>query len=345
MERLQILVNHHNEPSETVKRFLGSLDAQTGVEFEVLMLSDGGPGIPIDDLSGHRYPIRYAHHEHVGVCGTRNVLFDASDAPVVMFADIDDCFHANGLRCLMDAIRDADVACAPFLCEDANGSTRVMDRDTLHVHAKVFRRRYLVDNDIRYPDMEYSGDMAFLWLAFALGGRIRWVRDCFYTWKWNPSSVTRALPHFHVRAYGTTLRCYTLLGRDLRRRNRPDLLKGLVCTTFAMIYIDVAGDLWPTYPDDLRSKANQSAVEFLREFWEVYASADDAYRLKRYGAMVDFLHAEGHTGAFWDMERRLALMAGRGERLTPVAYLCVDDKTLDSLAALVESRIRDASCK
>ena len=314
MARLQILVNHYNEDRDVVRRLLSSLSIQTGVSFEVLVVSDGG-GVTLtqDDISGYRFPIRYAYAPHSGVCHTRNMLMDSATADFVMFCDVDDCFHADGLKSLMAQADKADVVASPFLCENMDGSTRVMERDTLHVHGKVFRRSYLIENDIRFPDeMEFSGDMAFLWLAFALSKRTVWTKEAFFTWKWNPSSVTRSQPYFHVREYGVTLRCYTLLGRLLTERKMPKLLENLVCTTFAMIYVDVACDMWGSYPSDLREAAEDSMRAFLSEFWKVYASASDVMKVSRYKLMVDFLRVGGHVDSFGNMERRLASMLDDG---------------------------------
>jgi glycosyltransferase involved in cell wall biosynthesis len=311
MSRLQVLVNHYNEDRTVVRRLLSSLMLQTDVDFEVLIMSDGGDvRLGEDALSGYPFAIRYAYAPHSGVCHTRNVLLDSSDAEYLMFCDADDCFSGDGLRLLVEAAEGGDVACAPFLSELPDGSTKPVTNDTLHLHAKVFRRQYLIDNDIRFPDeMEYSGDMAFLWLALSLTNRVRWVSESFYTWKWNASSITRSNPYFHVAAYGNTTTCYTLLGRELRRRGEGRLLSNLVCTMFAMIYSDISGKRWSTYPIDLVRKANECATACLAEFWDVYAAADNSVRLSGYRTMSEFLG--GGIGRFEDMERRLASLMGR----------------------------------
>lgn len=99
-----------------------------------------------------------------------------------------------------------------------------MEKDTLRVHGKIFKRDFLIKNNIYFPDeMEISGDMSFLWLVYALSNKIEWIEDNFYTWKWNENSVTRYKPFHHLRTYDKTIKCYMLLLNDLIKRKKFDL--------------------------------------------------------------------------------------------------------------------------
>ena len=138
----------------------------------------------------------------------------------------------------------------------------VLDKDVLRVHGKLFRRQYLINNNIRFPDsMEFSGDMMFLWLAFSLTNSVKWIKKNFYLWKFNQNSVTRKNSFHHVRTYDKMLECYTLLAEDLKKRNRLDIYENLIATLFATIYIDLTFADWKTYPEDLRTKAEKYAKE------------------------------------------------------------------------------------
>lgn len=310
---LQVLVNHHREDVATVRRFLDSLAAQTGVDLEVIMCGDGGLRLSEGDLSGYPFPITYAYKPHTGVCNTRNVLMDRSDAEWVMFCDVDDAFVSDGLRSLMG--HDADVVGSTYLSEGPNGETVRMERDTIRLHGKAFRSAYLRENGIRFPDeMETGGDMAFLWLAYALTDRAVWVDEPFYEWKWNGSSVTRALPHHHVRSYGSTIRCYTILAHDLERRGRDDLLSALVATLFAMMYVDVTSKEWQGYPEELREAAMPHIEGCLDEFRDVYLSTPEGVRRDRYELMRSYsgLDCGGFDGMLGWVRRRDALIVGCG---------------------------------
>ena len=235
---LEILVNHYKEDEKTVERFFSSLTMQRGVEFRVMICSDGGVRLPPDLFCKFPFEITYQYLPHTGVCHTRNVMLDKATADYLMFCDVDDCFSSPyGLSSLMAAAEKsgADVIGSPYQCERLiNGKYEYVtyQNDTIRVHGKIFRRGYLTENHIRFPDeLETSGDMSFLWLTYALTDRIVWVPENFYIWKWNPDSVTRADPYSHVMSYDRTLRCYELLAKDLVRRKRADLFRNLVTTT------------------------------------------------------------------------------------------------------------------
>jgi hypothetical protein len=49
--------------------------------------------------------------------------------------------------------------------------------------------------------MEFSGDMMFLWLAFALSKNTVWIKDSFYIWKYYQNSITRKDKFHSIKTY------------------------------------------------------------------------------------------------------------------------------------------------
>ena len=120
MSTLQILINHYQEDDAIVERFLNSLEMQKKIDFTVLLCTDGGRKLDSNFLSKFNLNLQYSYLEHSGVCHTRNIMMDNSTADYVMFADIDDCFHAcDGLFSLMEAAEKtgADIVGSPYLVE------------------------------------------------------------------------------------------------------------------------------------------------------------------------------------------------------------------------------------
>lgn len=302
---LEILVNHYKEDEKTVERFLSSLAMQRGVEFRVMLCSDGGVRLRPEVFERLPFEITYQYLPHTGVCHTRNVMMDRATADYLMFCDVDDCFSSPyGLSSLMSAAEKshADVIGSPYQCERfINGEYEYVTykNDTIRVHGKIFRRAYLTENHIRFPDeLETSGDMSFLWLTYALTDRIVWVPENFYIWKWNPDSVTRADPYSHVMAYDRTLRCYELLAKDLVRRKREDLFRNLVTTTVSMIYVDMTHPKWGQAPEEYQERARKAVCGYLSEYYDFYASVDENYRKSKYLLMLNYKHFQGFSGAF-----------------------------------------------
>jgi len=279
--KLQVLVNHYQEGEDIVRRFLSSLSIQRGVDFSVLVYSDGGDGIDPSIFDDYGLDLTYRRLPHSGVCHTRNMLMDAADAEYVMFADIDDCLCSDdGLLSLMAVADDtgADIVGSPYLAEtyeDGFGYS-TYGRDTIHVHGKVFRKAYLEENGIRFPDeLETSGDMMFLWLAFMLTEKVAWVQNCSYIWKYNPDSVTRRDEHGVVRNYPRTLKCYRLLGEELKRRGDGTLFDKLVAAIVPMMYLDSSGSSWGNAPSEMRRDAEKAIAVTLECVYDRYVELDD----------------------------------------------------------------------
>ena len=151
----QILVNHYNEDIPIVKRFLTSLAQQQDVKFDVLILSDGGIKLDKIELIQFPFQIFYAYANHSGVCHTRNILLDKSTSDYVMFCDIDDQFlDPYGLKSIFDVAKTSkyDVIGTPYYAEKYIESKQVysvLNKDVLRVHGKLFKRQYLIDNNIQ----------------------------------------------------------------------------------------------------------------------------------------------------------------------------------------------------
>lgn len=314
--RLQLLVNHYREPGSVVARFMRSVTMQESVpwdEVEVLVGSDGttlGECESLLVLFG--VPARHVALPHTGVCGTRNALLGEATADYVMFCDVDDAFHSTlGLCKLLKAIDDlgTDVIASPYDVEERDGDTsryRVERHDTLHVHGKAFRRAYLEENGIRFPgEMEFSGDMYFLWLAFNLGGSVAWMTESFYAWRHSEGSITRANPWHRVESYGQMLRCYELLHDDLVRRGRDDLRERLVAATFAMAFCHFHDPSYAGGPE----RSVDEMVRLMRLFVARHA---DEYRALPYEAKRDALHGRRRSlGDVGWMDEWTEKMCGR----------------------------------
>lgn len=300
---LQILINHYHESEEVVKRLLRSIDEQTIVQngsFGVLIYNDGDDVLLSEEfLSKFSFPISYKVLEHRGVCATRNALLDDATADWVMFCDADDCFHSSlGLYRLYKATNDltVDVIGSLYEKETLNDDSFVytpMQRDTLRLHGKIFRRQYLIDNGIRFPDeLPHSGDMYFLWQAYNLKPNYAWLRESFYIWKYNPDSVTRKDPFARLKAYPMMLRNYELLADKLLERGRTDLFSILAVTVVCTAYLDTTNEDFMAGPEELRANvetAVQKSVERFNSSVEVLSDED----LKAHYDNSLRLHPEG----------------------------------------------------
>lgn len=296
--KLQILVNHYKENFDIINRFLDSIKLQTYKNFEVIICSDGGDvKLTKEFIQQYQFPIKYAYLPHSGVCHTRNVMLDDATADYVMFCDIDDMFSKeDGLESIMKKAEEtnAQIVGSPYIMEyyiknQEDMKTEEIKKDAIRVHGKVFNRQYLIDNKIRFPDeLEYSGDMMFLWLAFSLTKKIAWIDNNFYIWKWNPNSITRRNVLFHISACKNTLKCYSLLAEDLKKRNRLDIYQQLIPSVFSTIYVWQKIFPWNNGSKEVLDEANQAVNEFVLSYFDFYKSLDEELRKFKFKQMLQY---------------------------------------------------------
>ena len=304
--KIQILVNHYREEVSVVKRFLLSLQMQKNADFEVLLYSDDG-GIQLGKEISEEcsFPITYKYLEHKGVCPTRNKLMDDSSTEYIMFCDVDDVFSKeDGLYSLVKTAEetDADVIGSPYQGEYVqNGEYKytTYEKDTVRLHGKLFKRKYLYDNSIRFPEeLETSGDMSFLWLAYALTNKIVWLKNNFYIWKHNENSVTRAEEFSSIKYFDRTIKCFTLLAEDLRHRKRPDLFINLITTTTSTMYVESTHPYWKAAPLEYQETGNRTIHDYLKTYYSFYKNVDEEYRKSKYDLMLDYKKSKGYSGRF-----------------------------------------------
>ena len=167
---LDIIVTHYNEPWHICKPFFDMLACQRGVEFDefrVILVHDGTPRFPEEYFSCYPYNVMQLDKPHGGVSEARNFGLSVSDATWVQFADCDDTYTGiYSLRAVMAHMdRDVDYMWSPFWVEYMrNGelTARVQEANIVWIHAKYFRRKWLVENKIVFPvGINYSEDSAF----------------------------------------------------------------------------------------------------------------------------------------------------------------------------------------
>lgn len=290
---LQILINNYKESPEIIGRLLNSINEQIGISehrIEALVCTDGYEyELDQSAFSGYTFPIQYFVMPHRGICATRNTLLDKSNADYLMFCDCDDMFSkSDGLQKLLTCAEEtsADIIGSDYDIESKSEdgfSYKVCHHCTLRLHGKIFKRSYLIDQNIRFPDeMPFSGDMYFLYLAYHLTDKIVWLPDIFYIWKWMPVSVTRGKEHYSVLTYRECTRCYELVLEELKRRELKDLYDDLLMTMILGRYIDWYSKRFMDAPEELRYNAQSVIREFIVKYSNDFYKMSEEKRHQRY---------------------------------------------------------------
>ena len=90
-----------------------SILAQTFRDFELLLVDDGSPdGCPAlcDAIAATDARVRVIHQENGGVSAARNAGIRAAKGEYLTFVDADDWIEPDYLSCLLEAMRQSDLA-------------------------------------------------------------------------------------------------------------------------------------------------------------------------------------------------------------------------------------------
>ena len=234
MKRLQILIPQYNETEYIIKPLLDSIEVQQNVDLEndigVIIVNDGtNVHLSEEFFKRYTFPIEYHLHEHKGVSATRNACLDYATAEYVMFCDADDMFYnACGLYIIFHEIENGgfDSLISAFIEESRVPNTNEPiyinhDMDSTFVHGKVHRRKFLLNNNIRWNDnLTIHEDSYFNCLCQRLAKELKYSQTSFYLWKWRDGSVCRHDPKYILKTYNNMLDSNDALVEQFSRRNR-----------------------------------------------------------------------------------------------------------------------------
>lgn len=232
--KLQLLIPQYEESEEVIAPLLKSVAIQQNVDIQndvgVIIVNDGSDVIlPEDFLQSFPFEIKYIKASHRGVSATRNACLDAATADYVMFCDADDMFfNMCGLYVIFrEMAGDGFNAMVSVFVEETRnpktGDAVYINRemDSTFVHGKVYRRSYLVNNNIRWNDsLTIHEDSYFNCLAQKMTTEIKYCQQPFYLWKWRDASVCRHDPKYILKTYNNMLDSNTALVNELLRRGR-----------------------------------------------------------------------------------------------------------------------------
>lgn len=235
MPTLDIIVPHYEEPWEVGQPFFDMLGCQRGISFDdirVILVHDGTKPFPVRKFA--RYPFtvqQYALDYSKGVSAARNYGLDMATAEWVSFSDFDDTYsNVYALMGILEQTKnDVDYMWTPFWSEartkDGGLTAREQGENITWIHGKYFRRQWLVDNEIRFPEgIHYSEDSAFGAIVneLAADGRRGKIKSGFpaYIWVYRENSVCLNPENEERNMTGFIERNFWVV-EEFKRRNIP----------------------------------------------------------------------------------------------------------------------------
>lgn len=275
---LDILVPQYKETDTVVKPLLDSIALQQNVDFSdigVIIVNDGSDVFLSDGLlQSYPFKVRYIKNEHLGVSATRQAALDASKADYVMFCDADDMFYNMcGLWIVFREMQVGFDSLVSVFIEESklpNGEHTYINRemDSTFVHGKVHRRKYLVDNDIRWnPALTVHEDSYFNALCQRCSPNVKYCQTPFYLWKWRDESVCRNDFKYILKTYNNMLDSNTALVEQMLRRNKYPDAQFYAASMVYDAYFTMNKDEWINQENkEYRDMTEKRFAEYYKKF-------------------------------------------------------------------------------
>lgn len=305
--KLSICVPHYKEPWEVCHFLFDSIAMQQGIDFgdvECVVVNDGEEDIILGEhFDNYPFRIRYFVNQKSGVSATRNFALDKAEGDYVMFCDIDDMFLNNyGLHMCFAAMNecyDAIKSCFIEEQKDANGNYSITrhDKDNTFVHGKLFRRAFLLQQNVRFkPELTVHEDGYFNLVATVCAETDKYIETPFYLWKWNDNSVVRTDTHlFVMRTYDHLMKCREAICDELKERGKDAMYMDAVAKTICDSYYDFNK---PEYIADVNAEECYKAKQSFKRFYNKYNKDFAKCSLKRIGELLQYCRATAVRNGF-----------------------------------------------
>jgi glycosyltransferase involved in cell wall biosynthesis len=196
---LAIVIPAYKRP-ECLRQALESLTVQTNKKFFVVVVDDASPEPlePVVKEFENKLRIRYLRQEENGGPGVaRQTGLDfvhKHNIDLIMFMDSDDMLFPNAVDRLTREINRSmqDVISSGIWAESKQGHGNSLHaKNRTWTHGKIYRVKYLIDNDIRFPTLRTNEDLAFNLKATLASKKIGYLEETLYLFRDEQNSITR----------------------------------------------------------------------------------------------------------------------------------------------------------
>ena len=152
-------------------------------------------------------------------------------------------------------------------------------RDIVFIHGKIYRRQWLIDNNIRFHNgLTLHEDVFFNQLAQAVADedRIGKIETGWYLWCYNPASVGRSYGStFLFETYDHLMKQRNEMIKEFKRRGMDAQAKIAISKTVVDAYYDFQTYFWRSKAyKDMFQRAEQWFCTFLKRYGVDYTKCD-----------------------------------------------------------------------
>ncbi len=206
MESISFIIPVYNG-AKYIKRCLKSILAQDYNNLELIVIDDGSTDnslqiinstITLYNTKKHKTIIK--SQSNMGVAEARNLGIKLANSTYISFVDQDDYISTNFCSVFHSALTEEyDIVIGGFLRRNEKGKTtrKMMPVNTpwskfcfTYPWARIIRRDFLTDNNIKFLKTGIGEDVYFDLVAYSYTDKIKYVTEYVYVWFDNPTSVS-----------------------------------------------------------------------------------------------------------------------------------------------------------
>lgn len=204
MKKVTVILPVYNA-KDYIERCLDSILSQTYNDFEIMVINDGSTDSSYEIIK--KYKEKYqdkiivVNQENKGVAKTRNESIKIADSKYIMFVDNDDYLDNDYIETYVGAAEkdDLDIVVGGFRRPNEKGkivkTLRLKNEEwskfmIMTPWAKIYKRQYLIDNNIKFLETNIGEDNYFNLKAFLMTKKIRTLEYIGYNWFFNTKSVS-----------------------------------------------------------------------------------------------------------------------------------------------------------
>lgn len=241
MEKVTIIIPVYNS-EKYIGRCLDSVISQSYTDFKILVVNDGSKDNSQQIINEYksRYPekIISIEQENKGVAVTRNESIKKAMGKYIMFIDNDDFIDKDYIKTYISTIEkeDYDAVIGGYRRPDENGKiVRTLPLKEsewakfmiMTPWAKIFKKQYLIDNNIEFLKNNIGEDIYFNLKAMLLSKKIKVIEYIGYNWLFNTTSVsnTKQKNIQNLQVYELLNSCYDMLKEEKLLDKNYEILK------------------------------------------------------------------------------------------------------------------------
>lgn len=170
-------------------------------DYEIILVNDGSTDDSAEIIEEYwsEYPnVRVHSQRNCGLSVARNVGLDMARGDYLWFVDSDDMIRKNCLNSLLDYAEGSDVlAFGPMLHRHRMSGSDYIVATKGHfqhpVQYYIFRRQFLIDNELRFYPGIFHEDSEFTPRALYFADSLVICTDSCYSRTVRPDSITRSM--------------------------------------------------------------------------------------------------------------------------------------------------------